>query len=126
MPHHLMKPKAGDCVVLMRNPKKRSDEWTRLVVKTLHQKLYHCRWSNKVKPLSIIILTTNEVKAVIADVRMMITKLRRESFYHLGIYMLEAVFGHGHLYSVLTGRRNHQNVNIHVRDKYNQGKCFHD
>jgi hypothetical protein len=71
-----------------------------------------------VKLLSFLKLTTNEVKAVIADFRMMISKLRRESFYHLGIYMLKAVFGLGHLYSVLTGRMNHQNVNIYITDKH--------
>jgi hypothetical protein len=46
MPHHLMKPKAGDCVVLMRNSKKGMLRGRRLAVNTLHQKLYHCRQSN--------------------------------------------------------------------------------
>jgi hypothetical protein len=64
-------------------------------------------------------------KVVIAHFKVMISKLPRESFYRLGIQLLRAVFGHGHLFSVLRGRRNHQNVNIYVTDKHYQGKCFH-
>jgi hypothetical protein len=66
MLHHPMKPKAGDCVVLLRNPKQGLLSGTRLVVKALHQ---------KVKLLSFLKLTTNYVKAVIYNFRMMISKL---------------------------------------------------
>jgi len=54
---------------------------------------------------------------VILSFPVFVNQSQGQSFDHLGIYLLNAVFGCSHLIVALTGRRNHWNVKT-VRDMH--------
>lgn len=128
MPQHILKLKVGAKKGLLNG--------TRLIVRSLHRNCIKAEiitGSNKGEEICIprISLEPSErtlpfrIKRIQFPVMlvfaMTINNRPGQFFDHVGVYLREPVFAHGHLYLALTRERNNQKIKVLVKKTLNQG-----